>query len=94
MTEQPAKKATVRDVYEVWLRIYDNWQKMGGTLLQYAAHPDVDPTELLEACRSYQATTASVREIRRKTIAALEAKRSTSYRIQYWIDKVRNQHLN
>lgn len=87
-------KATVRDVYEVWLRIYDNWQKMGRTLLQYAAHPDADPTELLEVCRSYRDITASLRETRRKTLAALEARRGTSYRIQYWIDKVRNQHLN
>lgn len=94
MLEQPAKKATVRDVYEVWLRIYDNWQKMGRTLLQYAAHPDADPDKLLEACRSYRDITASLRETRRKTLAALEAKRGTSYLIQSWIDKVRNQHLN
>lgn len=87
-------KATVRDVYELWTRIYDNWQKMGRTLLQYAAHPDVDPNELLEACRSYRTVTASVREIRHKTLAALEARRGTSYRVQFWIDKVRSQHLN
>lgn len=87
-------KATVRDVYEVWLRIYDNWQKMGRTLLQYAAHPDADPTELLEVCRSYRDITASLRETRRKTLAALEARRGTSYHIHSWIDKVRSQHLN
>lgn len=87
-------KATVRDLYELWTRIYANWQKMGRTLLQYAAHPDADPNALLEACRSYRTTTARLREIRRKTLAALEARRGTSYLIQYWIDKVRNQHLN
>lgn len=87
-------KATVRDVYEVWLRIYDNWQKMGRTLLQYAAHPDVDPTKLLEVCRSYRAATARIRDIHRKTLAALEANRRGSFLIQSWIDKVRSQHLN
>lgn len=87
-------KATVRDVYELWTRIYDNWQKMGRTLLQYAAHPDVDPTKLLEVCRSYRATTASVREIRHRTLIALEAKSGGSFRIQSWINTVRSQHLN